>query len=144
MLSIEDPQEHGTRDSLPALRLGLRATWGLSDTYAVEVEGSFLSSNGAKFAHQMLPSGSVGTIVQDERAARIMAGVTARLGVRWIPTLTAHAGFQYRLLPDGFAVAENGSSLGEVPGGARADVVVLLGAGIDYRWSAHWIAGVSV
>lgn len=144
LLSIEDPQERDARDVVPAFRLGLRATWGVSDTYAVEVQGAFLAGRGAEFADQVLPSGSVGTIVQDMNAVRVTAGATARLGVRWIPTITAHAGFQYRLLPDGFAISDNGLRLGQVPGGSRADLVVLFGAGIDYRFDAHWIAGISV
>lgn len=76
--------------------------------------------------------------------ARLDAGVTLRLGVRWIPTVRIAAGVQgtRRASP---VVSYNGSEFsGDDSGQAPQLSVNLVGSttvGLDYRWNRRWIVG---
>lgn len=76
--------------------------------------------------------------------ARLDAGVTLRLGVRWIPTVRVAAGVQgtRRASP---VVTYNGIEFsGDASGQApqlTANLVGTATVGLDYRWNRRWIIG---
>ena len=76
--------------------------------------------------------------------AHLDAGVTLRLGVRWIPTVRVAAGVQgtRRASP---VVTYNGTEFsGDASGQAPQYAANLVGSatvGLDYRWNRRWIIG---
>jgi hypothetical protein len=64
--------------------------------------------------------------------------VTARLGVRHIPTLGLHAGVQRRFLVGGQL-----EGVFDLPDAGQTDLVVAALCGFDYRFDRSWIAGIS-
>lgn len=150
-LRIEDPQDQGATDTVPGLRLVVRGTYapgdykGLGDYWALEVGAGFVMGNGATYPDQDVPGVGVRSIIQDERALRLTAGVTARLGVRFIPTVTALVGYQHRFLTNvTLQDPQTGFATGTLPDGAANDLLAGLGVGLEYRHDSHWIFGVSV
>jgi hypothetical protein len=71
------------------------------------------------------------------------AGISARLGVRWIPTFYAGLGVQVQL-----AGVARDVCRGLVLPGPGQDITVGLigavGAGLDYRVDEHWVMGMSL
>lgn len=142
---IEDARDQGATASLPGARLSLRATYGLSDAIAVELGLGATLGASTRFDGQTIESGQPATLDMSAHAFRLTSGATARLGVRFIPTVTLHLGYQHRLVPAGiFADPQTGAFLAEAPSRQLDDVIVLAGLGFDYRFNARWIAGISV
>jgi hypothetical protein len=88
---------HGTggTDTVPAVRLSLRGTWGLTDTWAFEVSVGGIVGGVAAFPGPMLPGGP-STFRERPASLRVTTGVTARFGVQWIPTVSIFGGYQFR------------------------------------------------
>lgn len=140
----EDAQDAGATAVVPGGRVGGRASWGLTDTWALELGLAGFLAPGGEFADQMR-NARTGTLVQDEQAFRATVGATLRLGVAWIPTLTAHVGYQRRTLAD--AVLTNGAGVAidePMPDRSIHDLVIVGGVGLDRRLGARWVAGLSV
>jgi hypothetical protein len=87
-----------------------------------------------------------GELRERQGAARLTIGLSARLGVRWIPTITAFAGFQHRWFFDKRGL--RGGQPVPPPAVAAAtganDLVFGVGVGLDFRLGARWIFGVSL
>lgn len=141
---VEDARDAGAMGTMPGGRFGFRVTYGLSDLVAAEVILGGIVGGDVAFPNQPLETGQRATLHQREQAVRATAGVTARFGVEYIPTFTAHLGYQLRRLPEGFFADDRGLSIGATPARRLHDLVVLFGAGLDYRIDAHWICGTSV
>jgi hypothetical protein len=142
VLLVEDAQDRGSSGTAPAGRLSIRGSYGLTDHLAIEADLGFVAAIGAEYADQMF-AGRTGTLAQDERALRVTVGGTWRLGVRWIPTLTAHVGYQHRWIV-GACIEENGSCVSDtIPTRSLNDLVVTAGLGLDYRINARWVVGLS-
>jgi outer membrane protein W len=142
----EDARERDDFATLPGLALGVRGSYGLTDHLAAEVTigGSF--GFGTTLHDQRTDTGVLADLRQNEHAAFATAGLTARLGVRFVPTLTLQAGYQHRFLPDAdFIDPATGFDL-QMPvlAHGRDDLLVVAGVGFDYRIDKHWIIGVQV
>jgi hypothetical protein len=121
---------------------GLRFTYATSDGFAYEALLDLGTGGGARFAGVTV-GGDQGELDRATRFGRLALGVTARLGVRFIPTLSLAVGGQARQLAAGQLRDEQGESITTVPGERRLDLVVRGGAGFDYRIDRHLVAGVS-
>jgi len=141
-MRLEGPLDDGVTAGVVGARVGARATYGLTHTWAAEATLGALIGKGAEFEDQELPSEGRGTAIKDPRAVRFTAGVTARLGVRFIPTLTAHIGIQQTFLSGGYSLA-GGGAVAALSDRSSTDLLAVVGAGLDYRVNARWIAGVS-
>jgi hypothetical protein len=126
------------------LRVGNSADSGATDAVA----GGRLSLRGTGGAGRFpatFDGGAPGVLIERQAGARLTAGLTARLGVRWIPTLTIFGGYQRRWYWD--KVGDLGGNFVPAPESASAtgssDLVVGIGIGLDFRLGARWIFGVS-
>jgi hypothetical protein len=137
----------GQTDSAPFVGVGARATYATSNWYAYEAS--------VWAGHLTDP---VWYTMDTNRGkelwgwhmdwARVELSITARFGVRIIPTLHAALGMQTRLawkgrvaeltfIDEPYQRARPGWRLAIEPVGS-------LGAGLDYRLGDHWIMGVAV
>lgn len=122
--------------------LELRGTYATSDHYAYEVQVAFGRTSSAGF-DDIEVEGNTGSIERATLFSRLTAGVTARLGVRYIPTVQLAVGAQVRRVGSSRLVA--GAAVAEGPGADMLiDAVALAGIGLDYRHDKHWIFGLSV
>lgn len=149
---IDAPDE---TDSAPFAGVGARATYAISNWYAFE----------ASLGHGQLLRQTIYTVDtesgQVDRSwhtawTQADLGITARLGVRFIPTLHAALGVQRRTWQGGGeswdaspgCVPKN-PDVPEMCSAALRDqktleLVGTLGAGLDYRLGDHWVAGMAV
>lgn len=142
--------EDGTaqRATVPRGGLAGRMTYGLRDWLAVELE---LGADSMAAAHfEGVPVGVGGgaaapkDVERTTRTARLTGAATLRLGVAWIPTLTAGLGGQARWRGDSVLTAPGEFVLDGHDGGLSTDLVVFARAGLDRRLSARWVVGLSV
>jgi hypothetical protein len=146
-----------TRDgSRAGVLVGGRVAYGVADWLAVEGRIGYLRADGARTGDVTF-QGKRGDLEQDVRALRVAAGGELRLGVAWIPTLAAHAGYQYRSAgeawlfdpavapPASNGLCESGNTANPCPPGRDGSELVLEGsAGLEHRFGVHWVAGLSV
>ena len=142
----EDAREREDFATMPGLALGLRGSYGLTDHLAAEVTVGGVFGFGTTLPDQRTDTGVLADLRQNEHAAFATTGLTARLGVRFVPTLTLQVGYQHRVLPDAdFIDPATGFDLRmPVTAHARDDLIVVAGVGLDYRIDKHWIIGVQV
>ena len=114
-----------------------RFSYATSDWFRYELAiASFVSGEGE--FRDVEVGGVVGTLQRSEVTFRALAGVTATLGVRWVPTLTIVAGAQRRqtlrsqLESGGIGVAETGAGRGDT------DFLVGVGGGVSRRFGRRW------
>lgn len=142
-------------DSAPFVGVGARATYAISNWYAFEASLGY-GHLQRQTVHTI--DTKVGEVERSWHTVWTQAdlGITARLGVRFIPTLHAALGVQLRTWQGGRET--RGTSLGcrpknpdipvmcseNLPDQAMLEIVGTLGAGLDYRLGDHWVAGVAV
>jgi hypothetical protein len=137
------PSPGENRDTIPAARLSIRGTWGLSDTWAFEIGVGGLVGDRVTVPGPAIPGG--GSEYRERPIAlRATTGLTARLGVRWIPTVTAFAGYQLRISTAREQLTAGGTMFSAFADDATSDLLVGIGVGLDYRFGARWVGGVSV
>lgn len=134
------------RARVTSVGVSVRFTYGLRHWLAVEAEAGGAVLGEARFTEVPVTiSGGATTIADIDRrtsTGRLTLGATLRLGVAWIPTVSAGLGAQLRvdgagtiagsgLVPDGFA------------GGTRADAVAFTRIGLDRRLGRRWVVGAS-
>jgi hypothetical protein len=147
VMRLENPlgdQAQGSDTAIGAA-LGLRAGYGVSDFVALDVDLGLLLSQDATFVD---PAEEGRLHSEDMRAFRAGGGVTFRLGVRWIPTVSAGIGYQYRWASGGARIVD-GMTVALAPGAfpntePRNELFGTLGLGLDYRVGVHWIVGLKV
>jgi hypothetical protein len=141
------PEAPRQTDSAPFAGVGARATYATSNWYAYEAS---VWLGGLTSPVQYTVDTAAGAQIWQLRMAWAGAdlGVSARLGVRFIPTLHAALGMQTRLAWTGHAIKP---MIGDKPPADMLnetsptfEIVGTLGAGLDYRIGDHWIAGMSV
>jgi hypothetical protein len=128
-----------------------RFTYATSDWYAyeatVELEhsaglASFIGASDDRAADDPDANQS-GRFVRHMGWLRSEAGISARLGVRWIPTFYAGLGVQMQRVGE----ARDVCLRAVLPGPGRKltlEMVGAVGAGVDYRVDEHWVMGVSL
>jgi hypothetical protein len=143
---VGDTRGRGAHAPLEALGLALRGSYGLSDDLAAEVSLGGHYGLGADFLDQRTDTGLPADLHQNGHAAYVIAAITARLGVRIIPTLTAGVGYQHRFIPAGkLSDPETGFDLDmPVPAAGLDDLLVTFGVGLDYRFGKHWVIGLQL
>jgi hypothetical protein len=122
------------------LGIGARATYAIHDWYAFEAHLSWgqLTPGPATFTMQ---DGS--TLVRSLSWLRLDGGITARLGVEYVPTIHAAIGVQSRFGGDAFV----SYPVWDAPGGdsyVTFDLMSTFGAGFDWRPPGdgdHWVFG---
>jgi hypothetical protein len=137
----------GQTDRAPFLGIGARATYAPSNWYSYEA-ALWLGRLGSPVSYTI--DTRSGPEIWDWRMAWARAdfGVTARLGVRLIPTVYAALGVQKRLAWQGQA-GEHTKVMEPYMGRLReqwlaVELVGTLGAGLDYRLDDHWMVGLAV
>jgi hypothetical protein len=144
VLRVGNSADSGATDAVAGGRLSLRGTYGLTDTWAADVTATGFTGGAGRFP-ATFDGGAPGVLIERQAGARLTAGLTARLGVRWIPTLTIFGGYQRRWYWD--KVGDLGGNFVPAPASASAtgssDLVVGIGIGLDFRLGARWIFGVS-
>lgn len=135
------------RVSVLSLGLGGRFTYGLRHWLAVEGELGITTLGTARFSDVpvTIQGGSAMTadIERTTRTGRVTAAATLRLGVAWIPTVTAGLGGQVRLQGDG-RIAGTDLIPDAHDGGAVADAVAFMRVGLDRRINRRLVVGVSI
>lgn len=141
----------GQTDTAPFVGVGARATYATSNWYAYEAS---LWIGGLTSPACYTIDAKAGEESWCWRTAWVHGdlGVTARLGVRFIPTLHAALGMQTRFARQGRAIEPatryddpRDAPMYAVPGHmAIMEVVGTLGAGLDYRLGDHWVAGLAM
>lgn len=127
-------------DGAGFLGIGARGSYAIHDWYAFEAHLSWgqLTPGPARFT---LQDGS--TLVRSLSWLRLDGGITARLGVEYIPTLHAALGVQSRFGGDAFV----SYPVWDIPGGdsyVTFDLMSTFGAGFDWRPPGdgdHWVVG---
>jgi hypothetical protein len=127
-----------------ALRLSLRGSWGLSDTWALEVGAGALVTGTIEAPGPPVPGGTSSIYRERPVALRGTLGLTARLGVQWIPTVSIFGGYQLRLATGRTQVSSSGSQVAAYDVDRSSDVLVGAGVGLDYRFGARWVGGISI
>jgi hypothetical protein len=142
-LRVGDSQGTGAADVAPGARLSLRGTWGLTDTWAFEVGVGGIASGRVSFAGPMLTNGP-STYRERPASLRVTTGLTARLGVQWIPTVSIFGGYQLRFATGREQLNRDGIVVEQFGMEGTSDLVIGLGVGLDYRFGARWVGGVSL
>jgi Outer membrane protein beta-barrel domain len=158
--TVGEPDAPDDTDDAPFSGVGARATYAISNWYAVE----------ASLGYGQLRDWTVYTVDTTQGAVmrhwyqtwiQAELGITARFGVRIIPTLHAALGAQRRTWQGGRQLTDGSSvcveppemvsnlepadpCIGTPPARASPELVGTLGAGLDYRLGDHWITGLSV
>jgi hypothetical protein len=154
LMGAAAPDTHslGPGDAVPAAGLSGRLTYATSDWYAFEVAMEFEHSIGmVRFDGPPLITypgsdherGEGDSFVRRMDWFRTEAGISARLGVRWIPTFYAGLGVQVQRAYQ--ATEFNQGRILPGPGREVAlDVAGVAGVGLDYRLDEHWVVGAGV
>jgi hypothetical protein len=139
--AVGDEDASEATDTVDYLGVGARATYATNNWYAYELHLSFNQpARSVEFT-----SDENNPVFRRMSWARLDAGVTARLGVRWIPTLHASVGAQPRFMGEGRVIEMGWTRPADAHIGI--DLVGTVGAGFDYRHPSmgdHWVVGVSV
>lgn len=141
-------------DAAPFLGVGARATYAISNWYAFE--GSLWLAELARPVRYSIETRTGKERHWDTTWAQANLGVTARLGVRIIPTLHGALGLQRRIWqgqeyervsgfcpPDEDEAVIKPCSL-ELNDQTTMELLGTLGAGLDLRLGDHWITGLAV
>lgn len=134
------------RATVPALGLAARGTYGLRHWLAVEGELGFAGLGAARFADVPITidggSPDTATLERTTRTGRVTVAATLRLGVAWIPTISAGVGGQVRLRTDatieGTGIVPDGRE-----GGSAFEPLAFARVGIDRRINRRLIVGIS-
>lgn len=126
----------------PVFGLGLTFSYATRDTFAFEIDVAVADSAEASFVE--LRSTDLGDELRRKtRLARAGGGLTARLGVRYIPTLCLGGGLLYRSAHGG-SVLRDGATVAVLDADTSLGAYVTAGAGFDIRFDRHWIAGLGL
>jgi hypothetical protein len=146
-----DAQAIGSATFIPAAGVSGTLTYATSDWYAYEATlelehsiglASFRAAPDGQAANH--PSMSMDTaFVRCLGWLRGEAGISARLGVRWIPTLHAGLGVQVQRAGDTYDVHAD-MVLPGLGRGVTVGLIGVVGAGLDYRVDEHWVMGMSL
>lgn len=146
VLGTGDVDGGRARELVGLAGLAVRAGYATRDTFQYDVALAFLRSGAAAFpSHRFTPAGAppaIGPYSFATTISRVDAGVTFRLGVRWIPTARLAAGLQLR--------RAGAVTVDAVPviADARAprldlDLIGTASIGLDHRLDRRWIVGVA-
>ncbi len=138
---LGDPLADAT-ETAPLYGGGFRFTYATSDYFAYDAALDLGTSGSARYP-DVEQGGDAGDLERGTRVGRLALGVTARLGVRFVPTLQLAVGGQLRQFPTGYLVDSDGQAVASVATSSRVDLVVRGGAGFDYRVDRHWVAGIT-
>lgn len=150
-----EPVARDATDTAPFLGMGARATYAISNWYAFEASLGY-GRLREKTLHTVDTEAGDVTGSWHQFWFQADLGITARLGVRVIPTLHAAIGLQRRTWQRGHR--NHGFSPHcdpepgkvdepcwyDVPEQVALELVGTLGAGLDYRLGDAWIAGLNV
>ena len=130
----------------PVAGLAVRASYATRDSSQYDVALTLLRVGDATFPeHTFMPAGRppvTGPFHVGALTTRLDAGVTLRLGVRWIPTARLAAGVQLRRTGDAVVDSPAGAVVGR--GAALAvDAVAATSIGLDHRLNRRLIVGVA-
>jgi hypothetical protein len=159
--TVGEPDAPDDTDTAPFAGVGARATYSISNWYAFEASLGYGALRDWT-AHTV--DTEQGAVMRNWYQTWMQAdlGVTARLGVRIIPTLHAALGVQRGTWQGGLQLEDPSSDCRgppeeevrnleptdpcahERPARATLELVGTLGAGLDYRLGDHWIAGLSL
>ena len=125
--------------TIPMVGVGLRLTYATSDWFAYEARIGY----GQHLRVAEYPTGGdTGTDVRQRNWYwyRTSFGLRARLGPKWIPTLSANLGAQIRgaavgIIQDGWASLNEDNIV--------VEIIATAGAGFDYRFNSRWSMGVT-
>lgn len=135
------------RVSVPSGGVSGRLTYGVRHWLAVEAELAGVALGTARFddVPVTISGGSpmVTDVERSSRAGRLTLGATLRLGVAWIPTVSAGLGGQLRLDGDGVIAGSDVVPDGHA-GGVSVDAVAFARVGLDRRINRRLVIGVSV
>jgi hypothetical protein len=131
-----------TAATTPLYGGGLRFTYATSDYFAYEALLDLAMTGDARFP-AVDHGGDSGDLERPTRLGRLTAGVTARLGVRLVPTFSLALGGQARQFADGRLIDEEGEVVASVAADSRLDLVARAAVGFDYRIDRHFIAGLT-
>jgi len=133
--------------TVPSAGLSVRATYGLRNWLAIEVELGGAALGTAQFTDVPITIGggqpAVVDIERATRTGRATAAATLRLGVAWIPTVTVGLGGLARWQGDGIVVGE-GTQVDGREAGLSADGIGFARVGLDHRINRRLVVGVSV
>ncbi len=152
---VGEPDAPGDTDDAPFAGAGARITYAISNWYAFEASLGY-GRLGRQAVHTI--DVAAGDVQRSWHQAWVQAelGITARFGVRVIPTLHAALGVQRRTWQGGRRVEDTVRGCNpldrpmlkpcahELHDRATLELVGTLGGGLDYRLGDHWIVGMSV
>jgi hypothetical protein len=142
-----DNEAIGRAELMAAAGMSGRLTYATSDWYAFEAALELEHSTGlASFTESGVGQAEDvpgETFVRRMGWLRGEAGISARLGVRWIPTFYAGLGVQAQLAGVASDVRQ-GLALPGPDNELTLGMIGAVGAGLDYRVDEHWIMGVSL
>lgn len=135
----------GDADASSALSgVAVRASYATRDLFQYDVALTVLRHGDAEFPdHTFMPAGQPpvsGAFHVGAFATRVDAGVTFRLGVRWIPTVRLAAGAQLRRVGEAVVDSPAGTVIGRDPRLELAGVG-LVALGLDHRVNRRLIVG---
>jgi hypothetical protein len=136
--TIGEPELDGATNELFTLGVGARATYATSNWYAYEAHLTWTQPTRSAYYER----GDGLFIARQNGWLRLDAGLTARLGVEYVPTVHAAVGAQTRF--GGRARTSFESWTYETDGYAAFDLVGSLGLGFDWRPPGegdHWVFG---
>jgi hypothetical protein len=141
-----NPAEADASDTMGGGWLGFRGTYGLTDTFAAELHLGALMAGGTTFYDLRDPGSELAADLRwNTVSARSLVGLTARLGVRYIPTVSILAGYQHTFVTEGTYIGrETSEVVGSVGRNNMGAFVVGAGVGFDYRLGARWVVGASL
>jgi hypothetical protein len=122
-----------------------RFTYAFSHHLAWEATTAFETGTAAQYDDYPNPDGTgfIGTLTRTTRLARLELGDTARLGVRYIPTIHLGVGVVTRFRGAASFTLQGGTDDDALPSDIKLDLVAVGGLGFDYRINRRWIAGIS-
>lgn len=130
----------------PLAGLAVRASYATRDRYQYDVALALLRGGAAVFPdHTFTPPGRpavTGPYRAGNLLTRLDAGLTFRLGVRWIPTARLAAGVQLRRTDAAQVEAEAGTFVARDPR-LTVDLVGTVALGLDHRVNRRLIVGVA-
>lgn len=137
----------GSDATVPLVGVAGRFTWATSDLYAYDVSISAAQAAEARWTDVTATyraSTVRGDLARSMRLGRLDAGVTLRLGARWVPTLHAGLGVQTRILGASVVTTDDGAHAVIDDATVALDLTGTLLIGVDYRLGKHWIIGLAL
>lgn len=152
--TVGEPDAPDDTDTAPFVGTGVQATYAISNWYAFEASLGY-GRLGGQTVHTV--DTEAGEVQRSWHQTWFQAdlGITARFGVRLIPTLHAAIGVQRRTWQGGRQNHGFSPHCRLKPGKdeepcwqdltdeVALELVGTLGAGLDYRLGDHWIAGLN-